>query len=116
MARLVLLGAVMRRRWRAAALALCVHACAGGGDNVVAPDAAEPPKGDDRHPSISSSLETPVDDYDVCEHVPAQPPCSLICDREALTQYIPESSCAVFVCTLTDGLQVTVHVCHYPDD
>jgi Fe-S-cluster-containing hydrogenase component 2 len=106
----------MRLHWPAVALALCAHACAVGGDDAFAPDGPEGPKADEDHPSISFSLETPDDGYNVCEHLPAQPPCSLICDRDALTQYIPESSCAVFVCTLTDGREISVHACHYPDD
>jgi hypothetical protein len=76
----------------------------------------EPPLSDDGHASVSvsTSLATPLEHYDMCAHLPAEPPCSLICDHDALVEYVPDSSCAVFVCVLTDGVQVSVHACHPP--
>ena len=100
----------MVKRWLAVAL-LMASACVGEDGNDVDDTA---PVDDDGHTSISSSVAAPESAYDVCEHLPAEPPCSLICDHEALENYVPESSCAVFVCVLTDGLQVSVHACHAP--
>ena len=90
---------------------MCAPACLVGDDNR---GDDKPLPGDDGRATISSSVEMP-DGYDVCEHLPAEPPCSLICDRDALVEYVPKSACAVFVCDLTDGQRVTVHACHPPD-
>jgi hypothetical protein len=93
------------------ALAMCAHACT---DDEEREPVDTPPMVDDEHGSVSTSIETPLEDYDPCAHLPADPPCSLICDREALADYVPVASCAVFLCTLSDGIQVTVHACHPP--
>lgn len=71
---------------------------------------------DDGRTNISAAVELPDGGYNICEHLPAEAPCSLLCDRDALVeQYVPESSCAVFVCELTDGRRISVHACHPPD-
>jgi hypothetical protein len=95
---------------RMLAIVLVLGACVSGDET----DAGEPhPADEDSHASITAAVGAPDDaPYDVCDHVPAEPPCSLICDPEALVEYVPERSCAVFVCTLTDGQQVAVHACH----
>lgn len=94
------------------AIALLLAACVAD-DGSDSEDPA--PIGDDGHVTISASVATPAEpEYDVCEHLPADPPCSLICDHDALDDYVPENVCAVFVCVLTDGNQVSVHACHPP--
>jgi hypothetical protein len=104
----------MTTRWFAIVLLACVSACVADNDTD---DDPPPPASDDGLASASASVIAPSDDdaYNVCEHLPPDPPCSLICDREALAEYVPESSCAVFACVLTDGREVAVHACHPAD-
>jgi hypothetical protein len=57
-----------------------------------------------------------LDDPDLCGLLPACGACSLVCDLDQLAeQYVPEGTCALFVCTLTDGRQIHVDVCNLPD-
>ena len=53
---------------------------------------------------------------EICDRLPADGPCSLACDEDALAeQYVPAHACAAFACTLTDGTQIAVHACHIGD-
>jgi hypothetical protein len=96
----------MSVRWFA--IVLASSACVGDHGTDT-----QPPTTDDSHASVTTSFATD-DEYDVCEHLPTEPPCSLICDYDALADYVPVSSCVVFVCVLTDGFRVSVHACHPP--
>jgi len=42
---------------------------------------------------------------DLCQLLPtdAADPCSHLCDEEGIGAFIPEHTCALFVCHLTDG-------------
>ncbi len=54
---------------------------------------------------------------DLCELLPCDGPCSLACDHDALVeQYVPDGTCASFVCELTDGRTVVLDACNYADD
>ena len=101
----------MPRHWLATAIMVCACACV---DRDDADDDVVPLPSDDAHAAITNSLDVPDADYNICEHLPASGPCSVLCDRAALEEYVPESSCAVFVCELTDGQTVSVHACHPP--
>ena len=58
----------------------------------------------------------PTTDPDVCTLLPPSGPCSLACDPIALgEQYLPPNTCAVFLCVLTDGRQVSVHACRHDE-
>jgi hypothetical protein len=100
----------MSTRWLAIVALIAVSACLS--DDRI--DIDLPPASDDGHASVAASMAGPEDVYDVCAHLPADPPCSLICDRDALREYVPESSCAVFACVLTDGREIAVHACRPP--
>ena len=50
---------------------------------------------------------------DVCRLLPPDDgACSDACDWEALREYVPEGTCAAFVCDLIDGRQAIFHCCH----
>lgn len=57
-----------------------------------------------------------VEAGDICDSLPAEGPCALACDVDALAeQYVPAGACAAFSCTLTDGREIAVHACHVGD-
>jgi hypothetical protein len=49
---------------------------------------------------------------DVCELLPHCGPCSVACDLEALSAFVPPGTCAAFACVLVDGRRATFHACH----
>ena len=102
----------MRSAWATVAILILGSACAAG-------DA------DTRHvavtidvPAIDETYAVDLQDApdDICGRLPADGPCSLACDPDALgEQYVPKGACAAFSCTLTDGTQIAVHACHIGD-
>ena len=66
--------------------------------------------------SIHASLASPDEQEDICELLPTEGACSLLCDYDALVeQYVPPHTCVVFRCQLTNGEHVSAHACHPPD-
>ena len=99
----------------ALAIAMCASACLDGGTIDEPTSDGGLTLADDTHAQITTELAIPDDSYNICDHLPDTAPCSLLCDRDALAdQYVPENTCVVFVCTLTDGRAVSVHACHHP--
>jgi hypothetical protein len=52
-----------------------------------------------------------LQDEGLCDLLPTCGVCSKLCDPEALRDYVPPGVCAAFTCELTNGQQVSVHVC-----
>ena len=86
-------------------------ACVATGDTDDEPQ----PPGDYAHASTHAVVELGDPESDICAHLPPSGACSKLCDREALLEYVPAGSCAVFHCELTDGRVVGVHACR-PED
>lgn len=90
--------------------------CVAVDDRTVTPEAAS---GDAR--PITHAYGTALTDLadtenDICSLLPADGPCALACDEDALAeQYVPAGACAAFSCTLTDGREIAVHACHIGD-
>ncbi len=52
-----------------------------------------------------------------CELLPEMQPCSLACDLERLgREYVPDGTCVLFACTLTNGEPLKLHVCNPAGD
>lgn len=48
----------------------------------------------------------------LCDLLPADGVCALLCDPAALEELLPDGSCAVFECTLTTGVRALIHACN----
>jgi len=60
-----------------------------------------------------ATLVAPDGEPGICELLPLDGPCSLVCDPAALiARYVPAGSCVTFFCELTDGRTIIVDVCH----
>lgn len=56
--------------------------------------------------------DSPVNS-DICGVLPEEGACSLLCDVDALVAtFVPEGTCVAFICDLTDGQTIAMHVCH----
>lgn len=95
---------------------ICASACAADAPTIITPDADG---GEIRpiEPAYASDLTSLTEgDDDICSLLPASGPCALACDEGALAeQYVPAGACAAFLCKLTDGREIAVHVCHVGD-
>lgn len=103
----------MRSAWPIVGILIFGSACAtNDGDDVPAGVTIDIPAIDETY---AIDLEVPAPD-DICSRLPADGPCALACDPEALAeQFVPAGACAAFSCTLTDGAQIAVHACHAGD-
>ena len=53
------------------------------------------------------------DSSDICSKLPADAgACSVACEPEAVMAFIPQDTCAVIRCTLTDGTPFSTGGCH----
>lgn len=89
----------------------CLAACVDETPTLEDPPSSEPSTGEIAQVSQSAQLLDANAEYDVCEHLPLDPPCSLACDYDALAATLPHGSCAAFFCTLTDGNEIVLHAC-----
>jgi hypothetical protein len=95
-------------------LALAVALFAGCADAETEDDGIETWI-DDTHVLVAPTVDEPEESEDICAYLPAEGPCALLCDPDALVeQYVPEHVCVVFACVLTNGKHVTAHACHRP--
>ena len=93
--------------------ALVGSGCATADDEPL--DGLHPPQAESADVTEALALPLSVEE-DLCDALPADGPCSLACDLDALTQeYVPAGTCAAFACTLTDGRMITLHACRLPD-
>jgi hypothetical protein len=68
--------------------------------------------GDDARVSVRDEMTT-APEPDVCDLLPVDSgACSVACDWQALSEYVPAGTCAAFVCELVDGREATFHACH----
>ena len=96
---------------RLLAALLCVSGCAVAGDDTTPGDS-------DTHEDFGGELlldvaggEDPAPD--ICALLPSCGPCSLACDLEQLgREYVPDGTCVLFACTLTNGEPLKLHVCN----
>ncbi len=100
----------MTRYTRTLLAVLCASGCAVSGDDTTAGD-------DVTHEDVGGELMIDVatgeePEPNICELLPPCGPCSLACDPDALAETIPAGTCAVLVCTLTNGERIQVHACH----
>lgn len=66
---------------------------------------------DDARASVTVEMAT-APEPDVCDLLPDCGVCSVVCDWEALIEYVPPGTCVAFLCELTDGREATFHACH----
>jgi hypothetical protein len=94
---------------RATALVLALAGCIDDGAIVDSPSS-------DELAALSAERAVAGDDAtDVCALLPDCGACSLACAPEQLVeQYVPDGTCAVFACELTDGRLLHVSVCNPP--
>jgi hypothetical protein len=96
------------------AAALCAVSCAEQSGPSTAPDEDEDPivwplPSDDVPPDLPTTARSLNDDpadpnHDVCGLLPNDDgACAHACDPDALLAFIPEGTCVVFSCTLTNG-------------
>ena len=103
----------LRRRMARLALgcAVIVGLCgcaADAGALDVPPDSSDTPE----FAQPLSTDEATDGTNDFCALLPPDPPCSLACDPDALSDFVPAGTCAAFLCPLSDGTQFAVHACH----
>jgi hypothetical protein len=68
--------------------------------------------GDDARVSVVAEMAT-APEPDVCDLLPEDAgACSVACDWQALSEYVPTGTCAAFLCELVDGREATFHACH----
>lgn len=84
--------------------------------NDVDPIAGPAPSAEESADVTQAYAPPPNSDDAFCDELPADGPCALACDVDALAEeYVPAGTCAAFSCTLDDGREIGVHVCHPPD-
>lgn len=89
---------------------LCASGCAVTGDDTTASDdVTHTELANERTIDVASGEEP---EPNICELLPPCGPCSLACDHDALAETIPVGTCAVLLCTLTNGERIQVHACH----
>lgn len=93
--------------------ALAGSSCVDTDDGTI----AGPSPTTDESASVTQAFAPPPNgDDELCDSLPDEGPCALACDPDALSdQYVPAGTCAAFGCTLDDGREISVHVCHPPD-
>lgn len=64
----------------------------------------------------TADLGAALDEPGLCRLLPSCGPCSLACEPEKLAEeYVPEGTCALFLCTLIDRRQIEVDACNVGD-